>query len=170
MMSRIGRACAAVACVALVLVGCASQRVSKTGVVTVNEAWAVDGVNSPTGAKRAYVYFVASSTVDDEIVGAAVPGTLAARALVEGVAVGSDGHLGHLDEPGAPPHTHAPITRIALPKGVAVRLQPGGHRIVLDGLASPLRVGDQFAVDVIFAKGSTVTVSVVARQGAAVGK
>ncbi len=110
-----------------------------------------------------------TSSTEDELIGAAVPATVAAKATVEGMVAGAAGHFGHLDAPGSPPHTHATTDRIKLPKGVAVQLKPGVGRILLDQIAKPIRTGDHFPLTLTFASGATQTVTVTATVQSSAG-
>lgn len=50
--------------------------------------------------------------------------------------------------------------RIALPDGTAVRLEPGGSHLMLEGLDAPLRAGERFELTLEFARSSPRTVQV----------
>jgi copper(I)-binding protein len=138
-----------------VLAACGGSQAERvpSNVVAVN-AWASA---TDEGAQRAFVYVTLTADADDELIGVAVPPAVAKLASVaSGLATESvGGHLGHLDGDGAPGHTHG-AAGIALTKGVAVELQPGAGRIILDELPQPLRPGDTFTMTLHFASGASV--------------
>ncbi len=53
---------------------------------------------------------------------------------------------------------------IALPAGAEVAVQPGGHHVMLFGLAEPLAEGRRFAVTLVFEQAGRVEVGVVVEQ------
>jgi copper(I)-binding protein len=159
-VTRLARIAIALTVAIAFLVGCGTSR-PRAGTVTISDAWATA---TAEGAKRAYVYFTITSDSDDAIVGAAVPASVAAASFVEAVG-GTPGHLGHLDTPGGTTHarTHTTVARIALPKGATVQLAPGVDRVLLTGLVTSLKLGDEFILGLTFASGASRSVTVVAR-------
>jgi copper(I)-binding protein len=146
------------------LAGCGRTTAAQPRVVVVTDA-SVKSAATTGDNMRLVVTLTMRSSVDDELIGASVPATVAAKATVEGTAGGTAGHLGHLDAPGAPAHTHTTIDRIKLPKGVAVQLKAGVGRILLEQVVTPIRTGDQFPLTLRFATGATQTVTVVSKVG-----
>ena len=50
--------------------------------------------------------------------------------------------------------------RIELPDGTAVRLEPGGSHLMLEGLGAPLRAGERFELTLKFARSGSRTAQV----------
>ena len=47
-----------------------------------------------------------------------------------------------------------------IPQGSAVKFQPGGSHIMLEGLTKPLTLDDKFMIELVFAKAGTVPVEI----------
>jgi copper(I)-binding protein len=152
----------------LLFAGCGGAGMARSGdgTVTVTDA-RIEPTSAPTDNRSAVVTLTMIASADDELIGAAVPAAVAGKAAIEGTVRSAAGHLGHLDAPGAPPHTHETTDRIKLPKGVVVQLKAGVGRIVLDQVGQPIRSGDHFSLTLTFASGATQTVSVNAKTVAA---
>jgi copper(I)-binding protein len=150
-----------VGAVLVLLAGCGGTKATGPSVVVVTDAQVRPAITS-SDTQRAVITVTMTSSADDELIGAQVPATVAGKVTVEGV-VGSAGHFGHLDAPGAPPHTHTTIDRIKVPKGVALQLKAGVGRILLDQIVQPIRNGDQFPLTLTFATGAAQTVTVTAK-------
>jgi copper(I)-binding protein len=146
---------------------CGGARTTRPGgeTITVIDA-RVEPTSTPSDSRPAVVTLTMTSTADDELTMATVPATVAVKATIEASVAGAAGHLGHLDAPGAPPHTHATTDRVKLPRGVAVQLKAGVGRILLDKIVKPIRNGDHFPLTLTFASGMTQTVTVNAKTAA----
>ena len=57
--------------------------------------------------------------------------------------------------------------RVALPPGATVTFAPGGHHLMLIGLARPLKSGDRAPATLTFASGAKIKVEFVVGAGAA---
>jgi copper(I)-binding protein len=58
-----------------------------------------------------------------------------------------------------------PVERLDLPPGATVRLEPGGHHLMLLGLRTPLAVGDRVTLQLRFERAGSVTVELDVRAG-----
>lgn len=128
------------------------------GDVEITEAWARSTAPSaPAGA----VYMHLESAVDDALVGASVPSSVAAtveihetRATEDDMAAddGGGGMSGEMEM--------APMDELALPSGEVVVLEPGGYHLMLLDLAAPLESGTEIEVTLELEQAGKVTVSV----------
>jgi len=106
---------------------------------------------TPAGAKMGAIYLTLTSAAGDRLLGAAVPRTVAAHTQIhETVMIPGPGG----GEAGGR-MTMREVHFIALPKGVAVELKPGGYHVMLLGLKQPLREGDQVPVTLRLEKAGT---------------
>lgn len=131
--------------------------------ITVTGAWAR---TSPSVAKAAAVYLTLANDGerDDELVGASVDATVAAKAeLHETVAAGGDGST---TAPGMSGEmmTMRPVEEIPLPAGEKVALEPGGYHVMLVDLASPLEVGTKVRVTLRFEHAANMVVTAAVRD------
>lgn len=62
--------------------------------------------------------------------------------------------------PGAMGEMMVPVSNISIPAGGSVSLSPSGYHIMLDGLRSPLRVGETFALHLHFDHAGWINVKV----------
>ena len=93
--------------------------------VTVADAW-IRGTVPGQGSTGAFLTITSTEPV--KLVGAASP-----------VARDVEIHMSMTE--GGMAHMHA-VEAVELPAGKAVRLQPGGHHIMLMGLSAPLKAGE----------------------------
>lgn len=109
----------------LIAVACAGAH----GEVTVRDAWVRGTVaaQNSTGA-----FLTLTSTEDAKLVGAS-----------SGIAKSAEIH--HSEMSNNVMHMHA-VDAIALPAGKSVQLKPGGHHLMLMGLAKPVKEGDKVAL------------------------
>lgn len=167
---------AIVVAAALALTGCgddaddATDEPSSGPVIEVTGAWARP---SPTMAMAGAVYMQITNTgdVDDALVAASMPDTVAGRVEIhETRAAGTADGMGHdtMGDTGgttattAPMMEMAPVARIEVPAGETVALEPGGYHIMLLDLAAPLADGDELEVTLTFEiAGEIVTTAVV---------
>lgn len=114
--------------------------------VTVKDAWvrATVAAQTTTGA-----FMTITSTGAAQLVGAASP----VAKMVEIHESSMHGNMAHMQEVGA----------VALPAGKPVQLRPGGHHVMLMGVAKPLKPGDTVPIALtIEEKGKRSTVEVKA--------
>ena len=104
---------------------CGSLALAAQAEVTAKDAWVRGTVpaQTTTGA-----FVTLTSTTDAKVVGAASPAAKTAE-IHESMTHGGVNHM------------HA-VEAVALPAGKAVQLKPGGHHVMLMGLARPLAPGD----------------------------
>ena len=114
--------------------------------VTVKDAWVRGTVpaQTTTGA-----FMTVTSTTEAKIVGAASP----VAKMVEIHESMMHGSTAHMQE----------VTAVALPAGKAVQLKPGGHHVMLMGVAKPLKPGETVPITLtIEEKGKRSTLEVKA--------
>jgi copper(I)-binding protein len=114
--------------------------------ITASGAWArTSPVVAEAGA--AYMTLTNTSDTDDELVGASVPATVAARAEVHESSMGEGGMM-----------AMNRVDSVALPAGATLELAPGGYHIMLLQLAEPLAAGTEIPITLTFAQSGDVKV------------
>ena len=167
---KIGRIVAAVGAATLVLASCGSDDTTSSDTSTstgdtseslsVSDAWAR---STPEDAERTAIYLTVESHEDDTIIGASVPGDIAAEAelhepATEGMDEGMD------DEHGGGAITMRAVDQIPVAKGTTT-LEPGGYHLMLMGLVEPLIDGETFDLTLDLEHGSPLSVTVTVRSG-----
>ena len=130
--------------------------------VSVTGAWAR---TTAPGAKTGAVYLAITSENGDTLTAVAVPASVAAEAQMHEATGG--GEMTHDGGGSAPMNTMMgmrQVHRIEIPAGHTVRLEPGGHHIMLMGLAAPVTAGQKIPVTLTFQQAGKVTVDAVARD------
>ena len=183
---------------ALTLTGCGSDddKASDTTTTTKVEATTTTAAaaeleltdvwarQSPMGTTAGAIYLSITSPVDDELVGASVPTTVAGRTEIHETVLaedsGSDTSMGGSDMStttamggsdtstttamGSGTMTMRPVESIKLPKGTKVELKPGGYHIMLLELVKPLEVGDKIELTLTFTEAGEKTVTAEVRE------
>lgn len=198
MTTRTRVAAAGLVAGALLLAGCGSDDTSSSDTTApattapattttvaaelqITDAWARQ---SPMGTTAGAVYLTITSPIDDALVGASVPTSVAGTTEVhETVAAGEPGMTtttgGDMAATtaatsdattttmggGSDSMTMRPVDSIALPAGEAVALEPGGFHIMLLDLVAPLEVGQRIEVTLTFAEAGEQTVTADVRAG-----
>lgn len=114
--------------------------------VTVKDAWVRGTVpaQTTTGA-----FMTITSTSEAKLVGAASP----VAKMVEIHESSMHGNMAHMQE----------VSAVPLPAGKAVQLKPGGHHVMLMGVAKPLKPGETVPITLtIEEKGKRSTIEVKA--------
>lgn len=93
--------------------------------VTAKDAWVRGTVPAQTSTGA---FVTLTSTVDAKVVGAASPAAKMVE-IHESMVMGGVNHMHEVES-------------VALPAGKAVHLKPGGHHVMLMGLAKPLEAGE----------------------------
>ena len=139
---------------------------------------------SPMGTTAGAIYLSITSPVDDELVGASVPATVAGKTEIHETVLaedsGSDTSMGDgnmstttamggsdmstTTAMGSGTMTMRPVESIKLPKGTKVELKPGGYHIMLLDLVKPLAKGDKVQLTLTFDKAGTKTVTATVRD------
>ena len=184
---------------ALTLTGCGSDddKASDTTTTTKVEATTTTAAaaeleltdvwarQSPMGTTAGAIYLSITSPVDDELVGASVPTTVAGKTEIHETVMG-DGNMttttamgggdmstttamGGSDMStttamGSGTMTMRPVESIKLPKGTKVELKPGGYHIMLLELVKPLEVGDKIELTLTFTEAGEKTVTAEVRE------
>jgi periplasmic copper chaperone A len=130
----------------LMLAACASS----SGQVTVSDAWvrATAGPDQPTAA---YLTITNESGQGDTLIAASSP-------TARTVAV----HKTTLDPSGM--SGMASMSRLDVPAGSTIRLQPGIAHLMVMGLSRPLAVGQTLEVDLVFEHAGTIVVQADVRS------
>jgi copper(I)-binding protein len=97
--------------------------------VTATDAWVRGTVPAQTSTGA---FVTLTSTVDAKILGASSPAAKTVE-IHESMTMGGVNHM------------HA-VEAVELPAGKPVSLKPGGHHVMLMGLAAPLKVGDNVPI------------------------
>ncbi len=130
--------------------------------VTVTGAWAR---TTAPGAKTGAAYLAITSEKGDTLTAVAVPASVAAEAQMHEATGG--GEMTHDGGGSAPMNTMMgmrQVQKIEIPAGHTVRLEPGGHHIMLMGLAAPVTAGQRIPVTLTFQQAGKVTVDAIARD------
>jgi copper(I)-binding protein len=128
---------------------------------------AADGAWSrptPTGAADGVLYLTVTSDVDDALVAVEVPASIASSAELHVTSSddGNGGHSGHHGGGGGSGEVSmAEVDQLEVPAGERVTLEPGGHHVMLIGLAEPLVDGETFPITLRFASGRSVRTDAV---------
>ena len=153
----------------------------------ITDVWARQ---SPMATTNGAIYLTITSPVDDKLVSASVPTTVAAKTEIHETVVSGgpstsmggpqattggsmmttttmDGGMTATTMGGSESMTMRPVDAIALPAGEAVELKPGGYHVMLLGLVKPLAVGDEIPLTLTFEKAGSRTVTGGAAVGAA---
>jgi copper(I)-binding protein len=166
-MARVGRAVligVVVACAGSTT-ACSSPTPLAT-TITVTHAWARP---TPTGASNGVAYLAIASPADDEIIGAAVPASVATRVeLHESMGGGAGAAMPNMPDMASATGemTMVPLERVALPAHRKVEFAPGAKHVMLTGLATPLVAGSHFVLTLRFAHAAPMDVSVEVRDNA----
>jgi copper(I)-binding protein len=114
---------------------------------------------TPAGATNGVVYLSVTSDVDDEIIGAVVPPTIALRAELHETMTdaGAGGHHGGGD--GAT-MSMGEVERVSIGAGSTVEFEPGGNHVMLVGIAEPLERGETFTLQLMMSSGRTIETDV----------
>jgi len=138
--------------------------------VAVTEPWVRATAPSATTAA---VYMMLKSENNDALNGASVPSTVAASTELHETTSTSGTSTTSMSGGSTTSMSHTSTTAmlgmkqvmsIPLPAGKSVQLAPGGYHIMLMKLAKPITSGEQIPVTLRFAKGKTMTVTVVGRS------
>lgn len=139
--------------VALVVVAasaCGSDDDRSEGVV-VSDAWARP---TPAGTTTMAAYMTLRADSDDALVAVSVAASVAVMAMAHET-TSSDGQMS-MDL----------VDGIELPGGGEVRFEPGGHHVMLEGLAAPFADGDTFELTLDFEQAPDARVTVDVREDA----
>ena len=184
---------------ALLLAGCGSSDSTSSSDTTaakkttttvaaeleITDAWARQ---SPMGTTAGAVYLTITSPVDDALVGASVPTSVAATTEIHETVAADDSKMSSTTEAmggdtemttttamgdstettmaeGSESMTMQPVDSIELTGGEAVELKPGGYHIMLLDLVKPLEVGQSIDVTLTFDKAGEKTVTAEVREG-----
>jgi periplasmic copper chaperone A len=161
--------------------------------ITIEGAWAR---TSPMMAGAGAAYLTITSSVDDALLSAKAPDSVAGTTQVhetvmsesmdsmdgmdgmsettmagmdgmsETTMAGMDGMDDSSDDTMAPVMQMQEVDRIDLPAGTAVALAPGGYHVMLLDLVKPLELGDTFTLTLTFEKAGTREVTVTVRDDA----
>lgn len=134
----------------MLLVGC-SAGASSTGAITVADGWArpAAGMGQPGAG---YLTIANSSGQADALLG--VSCALAGSVQMHETSMDSSGMMG----------MH-PVTRIEVPAGGVVKLEPGGYHLMLMDLSRALQMGETIQLELTFEHAGKVTVAAHVRQG-----
>jgi len=140
--------------------------------VAVTDAWVRQ---SPAATTLGAAYLTLTSSVDDQLVAASVPTTVAAKtelhetvvATTDTTKMGSSTTMmrsGSTMMGGSGEMKMQPVSSIDLPAGQAVALKPGGYHIMMIDLVKPLTVGEEITITLTFAGAGTQEVTAAVRE------
>jgi len=137
------------------LAACSSAAAPSPLRITVTDAWA-RSTSATAGTSAAYATITNPGTTADALVGASSP--VAASAEVhETMTVGSPGASG------GGMMGMQPVSRIEIPAGGGLQLQPGSYHVMLVGLTRDLVIGATIDLTLTFEKAGPVTVKAQVR-------
>ena len=145
----------------------------------ITDAWARQ---SPMGTTAGAVYLTITSPVDDALLSASVPTSVAKTTQIHETVAADDSSMSSTTEAmdessttmadspsttmadGGDSMTMKEVDSIELPAGEAVKLEPGGYHIMLMDLVAPLEVGQSIEVTLTFEKAGEQTVTAEVRE------
>ena len=136
------------------VVGCtsgAAATASPPAAPTISGAW-VRPPTAPTKPAAGYLVITNSTSAADALVSASTPD--AASVEMHETKTDMNGMTGM-----------SPVSRIEVPAGGSVKLEPGGYHLMINDLAKPLVVGESIELDLVFEHGGRVVVQAEVRQG-----
>lgn len=141
--------------VAGLVAACGSD--ASTATFAVEAAWSRP---TPSMATNGVIYMTVTTDVDDVLVAAEVPSSVALRAeLHESMssgAAGSGHHGGGDAESGEAAH----VEEFAVTVGTPLVFEPGGNHVMLIDLVQPLAIGDRFSLTLRFESSRMLTTDV----------
>jgi copper(I)-binding protein len=191
MTARTRTAIAGVIAGALLLASCGSSDDASTSTtkpdettttaadsLEITDAWARQ---SPMGTSAGAVYLTITSPVDDALIGASVPTSVAGTTEIHETVMADESStteamgdessttemMGDTTETtmaGSDSMTMRPVDAIELPAGEAVALEPGGYHIMLLDLVEPLKAGETVEVTLTFEEAGERTVTAEVRE------
>lgn len=152
-----------------------TEAITTTAVPAELELTDVWARQSPMGTTAGAIYLNITSPVDDELVGASVPTTVAGKTEIHETVMGDADHgsaptMGGSSDMttttamGSSTMTMKPVDAIQLPAGSQVELKPGGYHIMLLELVKPLTVGDKIELTLTFSDAGEKTVTAEVRE------
>lgn len=142
---------------AVALGGCGSDPAPSR--FAVSDAWSRP---TPSSATNGVVYMTISSDVDDVLVGALAPASIAASTeLHTSMLSGSPGTPHHGAGSGGESGGSVAVEQFPVTPAAAVVFEPGGNHVMLIDLAAPLVDGQRFPLTLTFASGRTLTADVL---------
>jgi copper(I)-binding protein len=143
----------------LVLAACSGSSATVKA-VTASKAWARP---TPAAATNGVVYLTLASPVDDAIVSAAVPASIAGGAeLHETMVTGGTSPMANMPQmAGDGTMTMMPVASVPVARNSSVEFTPGGKHIMLTHLAHPLTLGEHFTLTVHLRVAGDVPIDVV---------
>lgn len=116
--------------------------------VTVTKQWAR---TSPMATTMGAVYFTLNSAQDDQLTDVMIDGAVASAAQIhETVMATTDSTMMGSASTAAPEMKMQEVAEVALPAGEDVAFAPGGYHVMLMMLKSPLTVGTEIKVTLVF--------------------
>lgn len=116
--------------------------------VMVTKQWAR---TSPMATTMGAVYFTLNSPQEDALTDVMIDGAVASAAQIhETVMASSDSTMMGSGTTAAPAMTMQEVEEVALPAGEDVAFAPGGYHVMLMMLKSPLKVGSEIKVTLVF--------------------
>jgi len=160
---------------ALVVAACGGDDDAGSAEVSVTGAWAR---TSPMASDLGAAYMVIESPIDDRVIGASAPLTVAGRTEIHETTMAPpatdagdmddmtdmDG-TDDMDDMGGM-MTMRQVGHIDLPAGQPVALEPGGLHVMLIDLREPLEAGATFDIRLSFAEQDPIDVTVEVRDDA----
>jgi len=137
--------------VLVAIAGCGGDDDRSDG-ADVSLAWARP---TPAGTTTSAVYMTMRADADDALIGVAVEPSIASMAMAHETAT-NDGQMS----------MDLLVDGVDLPAGDDVRFEPGGHHVMLEGLAQPLALGDAFELTLDFEHAESVVVEVAVQDEA----
>lgn len=145
---------ATLASVAL-LAACSSSAAPPPLGISVTDAWARSS-SATAGAAAAYATITNSGTTADALVGASSPAAATAE-VHETVTMGSPAASG------GGMMGMQPVSRVEIPAGGSLQLQPGSYHVMLIGLTRDLVIGETIDLTLTFEKAGPITVKAEVR-------
>lgn len=118
----------------------------RAGDLSIGHGWTVENAGT-AHAGAVYLTVANAGTAPDRLTGASVP--FADRVTIQAPVLGPDGTLAVRD-----------LRAVAVAPGQSLTFQPGGVRLVLEGLHARFRAGEHFAMTLTFERAGAVDVEI----------
>lgn len=132
-------------------------------IIDISAVWAR---TSPAMTSLGAVYMNIDSSIDDELLSAAVDASIAASVEVHETVMSEMPSESMPMEGMSGQMSMREVSSVMIPADTTVQLMPGGYHIMLFGLVAPLELGQTFEITLTFANAGEIVVTAEVRDEA----